>query len=67
MNTENEAMKRLWEESFAEQVARYSYNTAPVEAVIRTVSYYLRDRFDTEELKRLSFLDMSCGAGPNLI
>ena len=62
-----EAAKRLWEESFEAQIAQQAYNTAPVEAVIRTVSYYLRDRFPTGELPSLRFLEMGCGAGPHLV
>ncbi len=59
--------KQLWEESFSEQIARGAYNTAPVEAVVRTVSYFLRDRYKGEELRQLHFLEMGCGAGPNLV
>ena len=62
-----EATKRLWEESFDEQIARQAYNTAPVEALARTVSYYFRDRFSPKDLARLHFLEMGCGAGANLI
>lgn len=59
--------KQLWEESFDEQIAREAYNTAPVEALVRTVSYYLRDRFTRDQLRTLHFLEMGCGAGPNLV
>lgn len=59
--------KVIWEKSFAEQVARGAYNTAPVEAVIRTVSYYLRSRYPEPRGAGLKFLEMGCGAGPNLI
>jgi ubiquinone/menaquinone biosynthesis C-methylase UbiE len=67
MSTSNQAVKELWDESFDEAIALQAYNTAPVEAVIRTVSYYFRDRFAVEDLKKLHFLEMGCGAGPNLM
>ena len=59
--------KKLWEESFDEQIAREAYNTAPVEAIVRTVSYHLRDRVTPEQRRNLRFLEMGCGAGPNLV
>ena len=59
-------MRETWETSFAEQVARQAYNTAPVEALVRSVSYYLRDR-GNEGLESLHFAEMGCGAGPNLV
>jgi SAM-dependent methyltransferase len=59
--------KQLWEESFDEQIARQAYNTSPVEALVRSVSYYLRDRFAADELRNLHFLEMGCGAAPNLV
>ncbi len=68
MAATDQAMKRVWEESFAEQIASSAYNTAPSEAVIRTVSYHLRDL--TEKggpAAPLQFLEMGCGAGPNLL
>ena len=61
------ATRDRWEASFEEQIARQAYNTAPVEAVVRTVAYHLRDRGPADEGKRLHFLEMGCGAGPNLI
>lgn len=67
MKSAIESAKELWDKSFEEQINRQAYNTAPVEAVIRNVSYYLRDRFTAEELGRLHFLEMGCGACPNLI
>jgi len=39
MNQADEAMKQLWEGSFEEQIMQQAYNTAPVEAVVRAVSY----------------------------
>lgn len=60
-------MRETWETSFAEQVARQAYNTAPVEALVRSVSYYLRDRHGNDGLDALHFAEMGCGAGPNLV
>jgi SAM-dependent methyltransferase len=59
--------KQLWSESFEEQITRGAYNTAPVEAVVRTVSYYLRDRYRADALPELRFLEIGCGAGANLV
>jgi SAM-dependent methyltransferase len=66
MTSHDQAMRETWETSFAEQVARQAYNTAPVEALVRSVSYYLRDRYAAHELDSLHFCEMGCGAGPNL-
>jgi len=60
-------MKRLWEDSFDEQIARGAYNTAPVEALIRSVAYWLRDRTAAGRTGQLEFLEMGCGAGPTLV
>ncbi|MEO8548962.1 MAG: class I SAM-dependent methyltransferase [Kofleriaceae bacterium] len=60
-------MKRLWEDSFDEQIARGAYNTAPVEALIRSVAYWLRDRTAAGKTGQLEFLEMGCGAGPTLV
>jgi SAM-dependent methyltransferase len=59
--------RRNWDASFKEQIALQAYNTAPVEAVIRTLSYYFRERYNPHELARLHFLEIGCGAGPNLL
>jgi SAM-dependent methyltransferase len=59
--------RATWDESFKEQIADGAYNTAPVEAIVRFVSYYLRERFKGGDLSRLHFLEMGCGAGPNLV
>jgi SAM-dependent methyltransferase len=61
------ATRDRWEASFKEQIARHAYNTAPVEAVVRTVAYRLRDRGHVENENRLHFLEVGCGAAPNLI
>jgi SAM-dependent methyltransferase len=67
MSSQNQAMRETWETSFAEQVARHAYNTSPVEALVRSVSYYLRDRYEPEAYGQLHFCEMGCGAGPNLV
>jgi SAM-dependent methyltransferase len=67
MSSQDQAMRETWETSFAEQVARQAYNTAPVEALVRSVSYYLRERHAGEGLDNLHFAEMGCGAGPNLV
>ena len=60
--------KQFWDESFNEAIAKHAYNTSPVEAVVRSVAYYLRDRFpERDALRKLHFLDMGCGAGPTMI
>jgi ubiquinone/menaquinone biosynthesis C-methylase UbiE len=61
------ATKDRWEASFQEQIARHAYNTAPVEAVVRTVAYHLRDHGQDQTGSPLHFLEVGCGAGPNLI
>lgn len=67
MTTTTADMKRLWEDSFDEQIARGAYNTAPVEALIRSVAYWLRDRKHPPDAAPLNFLEMGCGAGPTLV
>jgi SAM-dependent methyltransferase len=56
-------MRETWERSFKAQIAEHAYNTAPVEALVRSVAYYLRDRGDDS---RLHAGELGCGAGPNL-
>ncbi len=67
MSTRNDEMREIWDRSFAEQIERQAYNTAPVEALVRSVSYYLRARYGQDELSDLHFAEMGCGAGPNLV
>ena len=67
MSDRNTAMRETWETSFQEQVAREAYNTAPVEALVRNIAYYLRDRYTAAERRDLHFAEMGCGAGPNLV
>jgi SAM-dependent methyltransferase len=59
--------KQLWEESFDEQIAKGAYNTAAVEALVRNISYYLRDHVAAPDRPPLHFLEVGCGAGPNLV
>jgi len=59
-------MEATWEASFAAQIAASAYNTAPVEAVVRAVSYYLRARHALADYGRLRFVDLGCGAGPTM-
>lgn len=63
----HEQMKKTWEESFTEQIEARAYNTAAVEALVRHVSYYLRDARPNGDYSGLHFLEMGCGAGPNLL
>jgi SAM-dependent methyltransferase len=58
--------QELWENSFQEQIARQAYNTAPVEALVRTAAYHLRDRRPDGNYAGLHWLEMGCGTGPNL-
>jgi ubiquinone/menaquinone biosynthesis C-methylase UbiE len=58
--------QKIWEESFKDQVKYSSYNTAPVDVIVRNVSYYLRARFNSEQINKLKFLEIGCGAGVNL-
>ena len=60
-------MREIWDHSFAAQIASGAYNTAPVEAVVRTVAYYLRARYSPDQHGSLHFLDLGCGAGPNMV
>ena len=65
--TRADEMRKTWEASFAEQVASQAYNTAPVEALVRSISYYLRDVRPEGDYSGLHFAEMGCGAGPNLV
>jgi ubiquinone/menaquinone biosynthesis C-methylase UbiE len=67
MSTREDEMRETWDRSFEEQIARQAYNTAPVEALVRSMSYYLRDRYSPEEQQGLHGAELGCGAGPNLV
>ena len=68
MTARDQAMQDLWDESFRDQIASGAYNTAPVEALVRFVSHYLRDRHpDAASHRNLRFLEVGSGAGPNLV
>jgi SAM-dependent methyltransferase len=67
MTIRDQEMRETWEASFEEQIARGAYNTAPVEALVRSVSYYLRDRYEADQIVDLHFAELGCGAGPNLV
>lgn len=60
-------MQETWERSFQDQIAQAAYNAAPVEALVRTVSHYLRARYAPALYRDLHFLEVGCGAGPNLV
>jgi SAM-dependent methyltransferase len=62
-----DGMQALWDKSFQDQMASGAYNTSPVEAVIRTVSHYLRPRYTQEQHRDLEMMEVGCGAGPNLV
>lgn len=59
-------MRKTWDRSFAAQIAAQAYNTAAVESVIRNVAYYLRSK-GPGAARGMHFLEMGCGAGPNLL
>lgn len=67
MASNDDLMQSTWEASFAEQVAAGAYNTAPVEALVRSVSYYLRQRGGSAPFSDLHMAELGCGAGPNLV
>jgi SAM-dependent methyltransferase len=67
VTTRNDEMRETWDRSFEEQKERQAYNTAPVEALVRSVSYYLRARYELGEYANLHFAEMGCGAAPNLV
>ena len=62
-----EAARERWDRSFEEQIAQGAYNRAAVEAVVRVVAHHLRERVPEDALTCLHFLEMGCGAGPNLV
>lgn len=62
-----QAMQQTWDTSFQDQVAAAAYNTAPVEALVRTVSHHLRGRVEPKDYGQLNYLEVGCGAAPNLV
>ena len=61
------SMERLWNTSFAHQIKQGAYNTAPVEAIVRSVAHHFRAKeFTKEDCRKLKFLEVGCGAGANL-
>ena len=68
MRTKDQVMQDLWDESFRDQAAAGAYNTAPVEAIVRFISHYLRAHHpDPSGRRNLRFLEVGSGAGPNLL
>ncbi|MBT3784386.1 class I SAM-dependent methyltransferase [bacterium] len=65
MSRENQE-RETWDHAFEEASRRKAFNLAPAEPLVRSVSYYLRSRFTDGEYHHLNFLEMGCGAGPNL-
>lgn len=63
----NPSVREHWEESFGEQRRIAAFNTAPVEAVVRTIAYYLRHRASAIDPRTLRFVELGCGAGSNLV
>ena len=66
MTAVTQAAKAKWESAFGASIQNQAYNTAPVEALVRNVSYYLRAHHGSGDLANLHFLEMGCGTGPNL-
>lgn len=58
--------QKVWDKSFEEQIRALTFNTAPVDVIVRNVSYYLRARYKDFELAQLKFLEIGCGGGVNL-
>lgn len=55
-------MASRWDASFTAQAQESATNSVPPEAIVRNVSYYLRNR-NFEHFSGLRFLDLGCGAG----
>ena len=61
------SLERLWNTSFAHQIKQGAYNTAPVEAIVRSVAHHFRAKgFTKDDCRKLKFLEVGCGAGANL-
>ena len=47
-------MERLWNTSFTHQIKQGAYNTAPVEAIVRSVAHYFRAKgFTKDDCRKL--------------
>lgn len=57
---------RTWNESFRESVKAGTINSAPVEAIVRTISHHVRG-LSEEVVGSMRFLELGCGTGPNLV
>ena len=57
----------VWRQSFKDKIANKANNSAPVETIVRKVSYYLRNRFDIQDYSNPHFLGMGCGTGANML
>ena len=61
------SMETHWDQSFRDQMAGQAQNNAPVEALVRFVSHYLRARYSNPDFYHdLRFLEMGSGTGANL-
>ncbi len=61
------SMERLWNTSFVHQIKQGAYNSAPVEAIVRSVSHHFRAKgYTKDDRRKLKFLEVGCGAGANL-
>lgn len=66
MKVRQQSSKSTWNESFDQAIKQEAFNTSPAEALVRTTSYWLRENYDSSNFKNLEFLELGCGAGPNL-
>ena len=64
---EESSYEMVWRRSFKDKIANKANNSAPVEAIVRNVSCYLRNRFGIQDYSNLQFLDMGCSTGANLL
>jgi cyclopropane fatty-acyl-phospholipid synthase-like methyltransferase len=62
----NRFSSSYWENIFQDAERQCAYNLAPPEAVVRTVSHYLRARHPRETWGKLRALDIGCGAGATM-
>ena len=58
-NLKISSMERLWNPSFAHQIKQGAYNTAPVEAIVRSVAHHFRAKgFTKDDCRKLKFLEL---------